>query len=261
MDEWTWIKGKHAVVLGASGRIGAELCKKLVDNCRKLTIISQNTNNRLQRLRDELESLGSFTTINMVVMDVMDTRKIKTLIDDFYEKHDQVDIFIYCVGGSNVFEKLENIPPEEIQRIININTTAPILWLNCLFPYMVNNIIKSDEKKKGHVILLSSRSGERASPMLSVYSAAKGAIELFADALRKEYAKEDIVFTLISPGGIKAPYFSENWSLERKNLYDKVSLEVDEAIKPIIAALEWEFATNKISYESLEQWHYEQGIL
>ncbi len=259
MDDWTWIKGKHAIVLGASGRIGAELCRRLADDCRKLTIISQNTGNRLQLLNEELQ--GKLAKINMVVMDAMDVPRAKSLIEDLYKEIDQVDIFIYCAGGSQVFEKLENISPQEIQRIVDINTTACILWLNLLLPYMVENISKCDEKKKAHIILLSSRSGERASPMLSVYSASKGAIELFADALRKEYGKENIVFTLISAGGIKYPYFSENWSLERKNLYNKQSLDVEIAVEPIISALEWDFATNKISYESIDQWHYEQGIL
>lgn len=260
MDK-TWLRGKHALILGASGRIGAEISRRLMDRCRKLTIVSQNTNNRLKDLKDKLEGLGSFTSINMVVMDVMDIEKIKVLINDLYDNHDQVDIFIYCVGGSNVFEKFENISPEEIQKVIDINTTAPILWLHHLLPFMVENITKSEDKKKGHIILLSSRSGERASPMLSVYSAAKGAIEMFADALKKEYGKNDIVFTLINPGGIKYPYFSENWSTERKNLYNNQSLDVEIAVEPIISALEWEFATNKISYESIDQWHHEQGIL
>jgi len=260
MDK-TWIRGKHAIILGASGRIGAEISRRLTGRCRKLTLISQNTNNRLKDLKDELDAKETWTEINTVIMDVMDIEKMKSLISQIYKNQDQIDIFIYCVGGSNVFEKLENIPSKEIQKVIDINTTAPILWLNWLLPFMVENNIKSDEKKKGHILLLSSRSGERASPMLSVYSASKGAIELFADALKKEYGKSDIVFTLISPGGIKYPYFSENWSIERKDLYNKQSLDVEIAVEPIISSLEWEFATNKISYESIDQWHYEQGIL
>lgn len=262
MDKWTWIRGKHALILGASGRIGAELSKRLVGRCRKLTLVSRNTGERLRDLKEKLELGEDYTEINMAIMDVMDIERMKSLINQLYEVHDQVDIFIYCVGGSNVFEKLENIPPEEIKNIININTTAPILWLNHLLPYMIKeNIIKSNERKRGHIVLLSSRSGERASPMLSVYSAAKGAIEIFADALKKEYGKSDIVFTLINPGGIKQPYFSENWSLERKKLYNKQSMDVEMAVEPILSVLEWEFATNKISYESIDQWHYEQGIL
>jgi short-subunit dehydrogenase len=261
MDE-TWTRGKHAIILGASGRIGTEISRRLTNRCRKLTLISQNTNNRLNDLGRELRDRKTFTEINTVVMDVMDTGKMKSLISDLYRKYDQVDIFIYCVGGSNVYAKFEGIPTEEIQRIVNVNTVAPMLWLNTLLPFMVGeNVIQSDAKKKGHIMFLSSRSGERASPMLSVYSASKGAIEMFADALKKEYGKDDIVFTLINPGGIKYPYFSENWSSERKELYNKQSLDVEIAVEPIISALEWEFATNKISYESVDQWHYEQGIL
>jgi len=258
----TWIRGKHALVVGASGRIGSEICYRLVGRCRKLTIISQNTAGRLQKLKDELEALKTYTEINMVVMDVMDILMMHVLIKQLYDKHDQIDIFIYCAGGCNVFSTLEGIPTEEIKRMIEVNTTAPILWLNYLIPYMMKeNLIRSDHKKKAHVLLLSSRSGERASPMLSVYSAAKGAVEIFADALKKEYGKSDIVFTLISPGGIKHPYFSESWSNDRQKLYNNQSLDVELAVEPIISCLEWEFATNKISYESIDQWHYEQGVL
>lgn len=252
-----WLEGKHILILGASGRVGIDLSKQLMGKCDEITLVSRNVDNRLRNLEAELSKIKSKTKVNIRITDVVINPYIE--ISNLYCPNKQIDALVYCVGGSPCFEILENMHLEEIQEIININLMAPIFWLNSLLPIFKK--IKTKNNKRAHVIILSSRSGERGSPMLSVYSAAKGGMELFVDAVRKEYARHDIVFSLINPGGIKAPYFSEKWSKERKAIYNKQSMDSIDAVQPIISCLQWDFATNKISYESVKQWHHEQGIL
>jgi len=72
---------------------------------------------------------------------------------------------------------------EEISRVIEVNVTATLLWLRALVPLMRINYCTTS--KRAHVLLMSSRSGERTLPRLCPYTVAKGGVEKIADALKK----------------------------------------------------------------------------
>ena len=108
-------------------------------------------------------------------------------------------------------------------------------------------------------MMLSSRSAERALPRLSVYAAAKGTVEKMIEALQREYAQHRLVFTLIAPGSINTS-FTANWSLRDRDQHNAEAMNVEEAVLPILQALDVQYATNRISYESTTQWLSELGV-
>ena len=60
----------------------------------------------------------------------------------------------------------------------------------------------------GHMLLTSSVAGRRVLPG-SLYSATKWAVSAMGEALRQEVADTDIKVTLIEPGMVDTPFFSE----------------------------------------------------
>lgn len=259
-----WASGKHALITGASSGIGEELAKNLMGVCRKLTLVSRNREGKLDRIVKKLSGLhrGRFKTrIQPYVLDVCDFKKMVPLIQKIYQKdHEQVDIFINCAGGSHVYGAFETMNYEDIERIFDSNAKAPIFWLRELLPHMKHNKIKAGDMKRAHIILLSSRSGERALPKLGVYAAAKGAVEKLAEAMQKEYSQHRIVFTLVNPGSINTAFTAE-WGARARNAHNAESMKVAEAVQPILQALNSQFVINKVSYESVKQWFNEPGVL
>lgn len=263
-----WVFGKHALITGASNGIGRELSRNLVGVCRKLTLIARRPG-KLQKLKSDLSNLPSKlsgeqnlkTEIEVCSLDICDTEEMIQLIQRIYEEDkDQIDVFINCAGGSHVFGVLETMSNSDIEQIFDTNAKAPILWLRELLPRMKKQSIKAGDLKRTHIIIMSSRSGERALPNLTVYAAAKGSIEKLVEGLSREYARYRIVFTLINPGSVKTS-FPANWKKEYQDSHNKESMTVEETILPIIQALNAQFATNKISFESTEQWLTEPGVL
>nr|VFK36895.1 MAG: 3-hydroxy acid dehydrogenase / malonic semialdehyde reductase [Candidatus Kentron sp. SD]VFK40526.1 MAG: 3-hydroxy acid dehydrogenase / malonic semialdehyde reductase [Candidatus Kentron sp. SD]VFK78371.1 MAG: 3-hydroxy acid dehydrogenase / malonic semialdehyde reductase [Candidatus Kentron sp. SD] len=253
-----WIYGKHVLITGASDGIGRELCRNLAGECRKLTLVSRRKD-RLQLLKQELESSG--TNIDVCPMDICNIEEIRHLIFGIYEKlHEQVDVFINCAGGSHVIGPFENMHPSDIAQIFDTNARAPIFWLRELLCYMKSNSIKPDEKKRGHIMMMVSRSSERPLSGLSIYASAKGAIEKLVEALQKEYVRHRLVFTLVAPGSINTS-FTASWSKEDRDAHNAEAMAVEEAVLPIIQALNVHYATNRISYESTAQWLVEPGVL
>ena len=205
----SWLHGKHALITGASSGIGKELSEHLVGTCRRLTLIARNSGRQLTALKKELEALQArrpsevSTVIETHQLDVRDIAKAAALIKKIYAgDRDQVDVFVNCAGGSHVYGTFESMSRTDIESIFDVNAKAPIFWLRELLPHMKKNSFAAGDLKRGHVIMLSSRSGERTLPKLSVYTAAKGSVEKLIEAMQKEYAQYRIVFTLINPGSI-----------------------------------------------------------
>jgi len=253
-----WTDGKHALVTGASDGIGKEIVRNLAGNCRKLTLIARRQE-RLQELKKEIST--SQTEIELCPMNICDAEEMKNLIKKIYETDkDQIDIFINCAGGSHVIKPFEEMSFLDIEQIFDTNAKAPIFWLRKLLPHMKNNQMKPGDLKRGHIIMMSSRSAERALPNLSVYASAKGTVEKFIEAMQREYAQYRLVFTLVAPGSINTS-FTANWSEIDRDGHNAESMMVEEAILPIIQALNVEYATNRISYESTTQWLCELGVV
>jgi len=254
------LDGKHALITGASDGIGKELAKNLVGICRKLTLVARRKE-KLEETADELSSLDTTTRIETNSLDICDIDGMIKFVKRIYETdHDCVDSFINCAGGSHVYGLLEEMTHEDIDEIFYTNGAAPIHWLRELLPRMKDNSADEKNAKRAHVLMMSSRSAERPLPRLSVYSAAKKSVEVLVDSLRQEYARYGIVFTLINPGSVRTSFASQ-WNDKDRETHNAQSMSVEEAVYPILHALNTQFAVNRISYESVIQWREEPGVL
>lgn len=262
-----WGMGKHAVITGGSSGIGFEVAKRLNGVCRKLTLISRNENGKLAEAKDVLLHLqkkqraGIKTEIMTCAMDVRNIEAAQALIGDVYAKgKDQIDIFVSSAGGSHIYGELEQMTMADINAIFDVNAKAPIMWMRALLPHMKRNKLVRGETKRAHVLMLSSRSGERTLPKLSVYTAAKGALEKLVEAVQKEYVQYRVVFTLINPGSVNTD-FTAHWDKAMQKAHNDESMTVQEAADSILHAIHAHVAINKISYESVSQWLHEPGVL
>jgi NAD(P)-dependent dehydrogenase (short-subunit alcohol dehydrogenase family) len=149
---------------------------------------------------------------------------------------------------------------EDIEQIVRTNCLSVLHWLREILPRMRKHPSPSWPDKKGHVVLVSSRSGERTLPNLSPYTVAKGGVEKIAEAMQREYARFGIVFTLVNPGSINTA-FTQSWDQEARNAHNAESMPIDYILDAILLAIQGNVAVNKVSMESVRQWKGELGVL
>ena len=94
-------------------------------------------------------------------------------------------------------------------------------------PRMKHNEITGDDKKRGHIIMMSSRSAERPLPKLVTYASAKGAVEKLMEGARTEYSCYGIAFTLVNPGSVNTA-FTEKWNESVRIAHNNESMNVKE---------------------------------
>ena len=100
--------------------------------------------------------------------------------------------------------RVEDFEPDEIDRSIDVNLRAPIQLTRALLPGML-------ERRRGHVVLVSSLSGKVASPRSGLYSATKFGLRGFAAGLREDVEPLGIGVTVVFPGFVSdAGFFAES---------------------------------------------------
>lgn len=249
-----WLNNKHVFLIGASDGIGLSVAKRLSEFCSCLSILASNRNGKLNEIQNELNPKCK---LNTIACDVRSDDSINGIISNIFDI-EPVYGLVYCAGGSHICDSFSNYSYDDIDRIIDVNLKSTIKWLTVILPKIATNQVSG--KKRGHVILLSSRSGERALPKLVPYAAAKGGIELLSEGLQREYARDRIAFTLVNPGSILTSFTSE-WQHGAADQHVKESMDVDEVSTLIVGAMTSSFVINKMSFESMDQWINEPGVL
>ncbi|HZQ03963.1 MAG TPA: SDR family NAD(P)-dependent oxidoreductase [Gaiellaceae bacterium] len=112
----------------------------------------------------------------------------------------RVDVLVNCAGVGQ-FGPAAALTPDDVERVLRINVSAPIDLTSALLPGML-------ARQQGHVVNLGSILGRVGHRREAVYAASKAAIAIFSDSLRDELRGTGVSVSLISPGAVDTPFFA-----------------------------------------------------
>jgi NAD(P)-dependent dehydrogenase (short-subunit alcohol dehydrogenase family) len=141
-------------------------------------------------------------------LDVQDGDSIRRAIEAGLARFGRIDVLINNAGFSmaGVFE---GIPREKIREQFEVNVFGVMEVTRALLPHFRKN-------KGGLILNVSSRAGLVGLPMLTLYCAAKYALEGFSESLAYELASQNIIVKLIEPsGGVSRTGFGTRMGTER----------------------------------------------
>jgi len=171
---------KVVFITGASSGIGRAIGEFLITKGFVVYGTSRNPENI------------SESKIPLIALDVRNTESIQKAIEMLILKSGRIDILINN-AGVGITGPLEEIPTEEIKNNFDINLFGPIEVMKAVLPHM-------RKQNSGLIINITSIAGYMGLPYRSVYSAAKGALELITEALRMEVKSFGIQITNVAPG-------------------------------------------------------------
>lgn len=130
--------------------------------------------------------------------DVLDSDKIKALVDDVHTRYGRIDILHNNVGTTAMGGPIEE-SIESWQRVLDINLTSIFLTCKHVLPVMLR-------EKKGVILNISSIAAIRYTgyPYSSYYSS-KAGVNQFTVALAMQYAQQGIRANAIMPGLMNTP--------------------------------------------------------
>jgi 3-oxoacyl-[acyl-carrier protein] reductase len=179
---------KHALVTGASGDIGKEICLMLAKHGYLLYLHYNKNVERGKALQKELEELFQVQSI-LVHADLSKPDGPAKLMDQISSP---VDVLIYNCGHTH-YGLLTDFTEESIAQTIQLNLISAISLTKRVIPSMI-------AKRNGKIIMISSVWGEVGAACETVYSGAKGGLNSFVKAISKELAPSQIQVNCVSPG-------------------------------------------------------------
>ncbi|MFF9097951.1 SDR family NAD(P)-dependent oxidoreductase [Streptomyces sp. NPDC014802] len=181
-----------AVVTGASSGIGAAVARRLAAAGGWYLVLNGRDMLRLERVAGQAS--GAVFPADLTAPDA-DRR----LADFVLDRTGRVDLLV-AGAGIGWAGDFRTMPPRAIQDVIDLDLTATVSVVRQLVPHMV-------QAGSGRVVLVGSLAGSVGVRGEAVYSAAKAALGVFADALRYELRGTGVRVSHVVPGVVDTPFF------------------------------------------------------
>ena len=186
------LKGKVAVVTGASKGIGASIAEHLAAEGAAVVVNYASSKQGADAVVGRIKSQGGKAVA--VQADVSKAEDIKKLFAETKSAFDHLDILVNNAGVYE-FAPLEAISPEHFHKLFNLNVLGLLLT--------TQEAVKHFGSAGGSVINISSVVGPMPLKGASVYSATKAAVDAVTIALSQELGPKKIRVNSLNPGMIE----------------------------------------------------------
>lgn len=227
------LKGKVAIVTGASSGIGAATAKKLAEHGVKVGLAARRLD-RLQALVSEIKAAGGEALA--LEMDVTDQASVNEGVETLHKTYGRIDI-AFNNAGLMPISNIASLKVDEWHRMVDVNFKGLLNTVAAVLPIM-------QSQKSGHIINTSSIAGRKTFPGLGVYCATKHAVAAFSDILRMEISPEfNIRVTSLQPGAVESELFEHisdsNYRAQMEQLKEQMKfLKASDIADSILYALQ-----------------------
>ena len=202
------LKGKKALITGASGGIGSAIAKTLNEAGAEVAI----SGTRLESLKALSDTLDEKTQI--FSCNLSNPSAIEALLKESAEKMGGIDILINNAGitRDNLFMRMTD---EEWQAVLDINLTATMKLCKGVVRGMMKN-------RWGRIINISSVVGSTGNPGQANYAASKAGMVGMSKSLAFEVASRGITVNIIAPGFIETPMTDKLNEDQKTNIMNQI---------------------------------------
>ncbi|MEZ4471318.1 MAG: SDR family NAD(P)-dependent oxidoreductase [bacterium] len=200
MNDLEGLRGKVALVTGASGGIGEAVARRLAAGGLKVAAVARRAD-RLEALRAEVAEAGG--ELLALPADVRDDAAVRRVVGATVERFGGVDVLVNNAGLGRD-EPLLTGDPAAWREMVDVNVLAL-----CLFTQAAIASMRA-RGDVGHVVHIGSMAGHRmpAGTSGAFYAATKHAVRALTEGLRRELhaAGSGVRVTAISPGYVETGF-------------------------------------------------------
>jgi len=186
------LQDKIAIVTGASRGIGWEIALGYAEQGADVTVCARDEQ-RLQQLVSRVQELGRRAIA--VQADVSVEPDVQKVVDRTLDFFGRVDILCNN-AGVGYMKPIDEIPPEEWDKVVAVNLRGPFLFSRAVLPHM-------KRQNYGRIVHVSSGAAVVCLPGKAVYNASKAALNAFSRTTAREVSDYDILVNAMSPGFLK----------------------------------------------------------
>lgn len=222
-----YLKGKTALITGASSGIGKEFALQLASRGMNLVITARNEG-KLQDVAGSIrEKHGANQNVKIIPGDLIDPATPQKLFEKTERNNIHIDLLVNNAGFGHI-GNFENLPFDKSYRMNEINVVALTSMCHLFIPPML-------EKGEGGVINLGSTASFQPLPYMAVYAATKAFVLNLSLALWEEYRERGVTVMTLCPGHTRTG-FHKTAEFPDGKLEKETVLEPDAVVKGAIEA-------------------------
>lgn len=181
------IKGKNAIITGASRGLGLGVAEGFAEAGANLILISRNMP---QEILTKLRGYG--VKVEAYSFDLSEPEKIPALIEQVLSEWGRIDILVNNAGAQRRNNSVD-FTDEDWDFVLDVNAKSVFVLCREVGRHMIQN---GYGKIINFASLLSYQGGFR----VPAYAASKGAVMQFTKSLSNEWAKLGVNVNCIAPG-------------------------------------------------------------
>lgn len=187
------LKGKIALITGASRGIGAAVAKRYAAEGAHV-VLAARTVGGLEEVDDAIRAMGSEATL--VPLDLRNAEMIDALGASIYERFGKLDILVGNAAILGSLSPLAHASPAEFDDVFAINVTANYRLIRACDPLL-------RVSAAGRVIMVTSGAAMAPIAYWGPYAASKAALEHLTLIYAAEVRNTKIRANLLDPGAVR----------------------------------------------------------
>ena len=184
------LKGKVALITGATGGLGAACARELAREGATLFLCARTESN-LEDLAVELSSAGC-EKVRWLAADLTSPEAAGRVAEAAEKAFGRVDVLVNCAGASagGLFWE---IPDSAWEDSMALKFMATIRMIRAVLPGMI-------ERRYGRIVTLVGNSGREPDPRMLPGAAANAGLLAVTTGLAREVAEHGVVINAVNPG-------------------------------------------------------------
>ena len=190
------VKGKTAIITGASGAFGA-LAAKTLAGAGANVVLAASKEDELKKVAAECDQLGGKTEV--IPLRPNSEENCEKIVKAALDRFGRVDILVVA-SGLNKVARIVDMKPQDFLDVMDANVTQSWLMARAAGKQMLK------QGQGGKVILTSSARGLLGHPAgYSAYCASKSAVDGITKALGCEWGETGITVNALGPTVFRSP--------------------------------------------------------
>jgi NAD(P)-dependent dehydrogenase (short-subunit alcohol dehydrogenase family) len=190
------LKGKVALVTGASSGIGREVALRLARRGADVFAVAEGTE---AALREVTAACGGRSTFR--IMDLAFAGVAEKMVEDCLATFGRVDILVNN-AGARCYKPFGEFTQQDYEFVQGVNLRTPFFASQAVLPAM-------RAQGGGRIVIVASCFGEVAAPNAAIYGLTKAALIHLTKSIAFECSASGIVVNSISPGPTLTPYIQK----------------------------------------------------
>ena len=217
------VNGKTVLITGASSGIGKATAVK-VAAAGGIPLLVARSQDKLDEVKAEIEAAGG--SAHTYAADISDYESIDAMVEQVLSDHPAVDVLVNNAGRSiRRGIELSYDRFHDFERTMQLNYFGAIRLVMALMPHMT-------ERRRGHIVNVSSIGAQTNPPRFSAYVASKAALDAWTRVAGTEVIGKGVHFTVIHMPLVRTPMIAPT------KMYDAFpTITPDEAADMICEAI------------------------